>query len=337
MTTNKIVEQIIFALFSGEELLSVDYKHLKSCQWNSIYNYLYNQKILQLSFYYLKQLSVYDSGDYHVEEILLKTSKYIKKTNFRDSVYREGLYSLTQCLTQNGIEHISLKGPLFSEMYYKSFGKRVCGDIDLLINKSDILRAKNILVDAGYDVDETLFEKSIMYHYHFEAKKENITYEIHWNIDYGKNDYWDYLFRNSYFVQLNDTEVRILNHEGQFLLFIVSISKDWFTRAGTNKYLDLMKIIKTEKLNYKQIFEIIKQFNLNNRCYAVLFCLQHFYKRKIWPTVPADILTKIFAWCFLTKQKVLMRKPPLKLTRKIGEALLWKDVSFTSVPNIYKS
>lgn len=337
MTTNKIVERIILSLFSGENLSSVDFNHIKPCQWDSIYNYLYKQKILQLSFDCLKQLSVLDGGNNHVEEILLKTREYIKKTSSRDKVLRTGLYSITQCLTQNEIEHISLKGPLFSEIYYKCLGKRVCGDIDLLINKNDIYRVKKILLDTGYDIDEALFKKSILHHYHFEAKKENITYEIHWNIDYGKTDYWDYLFCNSFLVQFNDIKVRVLNHEGQFLLFIVSISKDWFTRAGTNKYLDLLKIIEAEKLNYKHIYEVIEQFDLNNRCYAVLFCLQHFYKRKILPEIQASVLTKIFTWCFLTKQKTLMCKSSFKLTRKIGEALLWKDASFTSVPNIYKN
>lgn len=324
-------------MFSDEALSSVTFKHLSLRQWDNIYNYLYKHKILQFSFDYLKQLSVYDSGNDHVEAILLKTSEYIKKTNSRDIVYRAGLYSLTKCLTQNGIEHISLKGPLFSEIYYKNSGKRVCGDIDILINKNNIFRTKSILSEAGYVIDEAIFEKSLVHHYHFEAKKENITYEIHWNIDYGKNNYWDYMFHNSCFVQLNDTKIRVLNHDGQFLLFMVSISKDWFTRAGANKYLDLLKIIRFGELNYKHIFEIVEQFDLNNRCYAVLFCLQHFYKCKTWSTIHASFLTKIFSRFFLTKQKVLMCRPPFKLTRKTGEALLWKDVSFTSVPNIYKS
>ena len=337
MTTNKIITKIVFSLFSGNDLSSMGVKHIKPSQWDTIYSYLYKQKILQHSFDCLKQLSVCDGGKNHVEEILFKTSEYINKTKSRDNMYRAGLYFLTKCLTNNGIEHISLKGPLFSEMYYNGLGKRVCGDIDLLINKKDIYRVKNILLDTGYDIDERLFEKCIIHHYHFQAKKENITYEIHWNIDYGEADYWNYLLCNSFFVSFNDIKIRVLNNEGEFLLFIVSISKDWFTRAGTNKYLDLLKIIKSEKLNYKHIFQIIEQFNLNNRCYAVLFCLQHFCKCKTWPKIPASVFTKIFARLFLTKEKTLMCKSSLKLTRKIGEALLWKDVSFTSVPNIYKS
>lgn len=334
MTESKIVEQILYALFSDEELSLKVFNRLNSDQLDDIYHYLYKQKILQLSYDYLKQLPL--SNEDHVKMILLKTSEYIQKTNSRDNMLREGLCSSSKYLTQKGIEHISLKGPLFSEIYFNSSGKRVCGDIDLLINKCDVLRTKDALIEAGYEIDETLFEKSIVYHYHFEAKKDQITFEIHWNIDYGKNDYWEHLLCNSYFVQINNIDIRVLNNECQFLLFVVSISKDWFTRAGANKYLDLFQIIKHANIDYLHAFKIIEQFGLHNRCYAVLFCLQYFCKRKPCPSIRASIFTKMFSRCFLTKHKVLMCKTSYKFIRQLGEKLLWKDTSFTRVPNIYK-
>jgi len=330
-----IIEKILYALFSDDIISSKDFKRLNSDQLNDIYNYLYKQKILQLSYNYLKQLPT--DNEYHAEKILLKTSEYIEKTKFRDNMLRNGLYSLSNTLIQNNIEHISLKGPLFSDIYFKSEGKRVCGDIDILVNKCDVLRTKDVLKKAGYYIDDALYEKSLLHHYHFEAKKDNVTFEIHWNIDYGRNAYWEYLFHNSYFRHLSDIQIRVLNNEGQFLLFIVSISKDWFTKAGVNKYLDLLQIVKHENMNFSDVFKAIEKFDLINRCYIVLFCLQHFYKNKMWPTVRTSLSTKIFAQCFLTKRKILLCKPPYKLTRKLGEQLLWKDSSFTSVPNIYKN
>ena len=326
------VEIILSAIFYDEQLSSKDLRRLNSYHLDDLYNYLYKQKILQLSYNYLKQLT----DENHNEAILLKTSEYIQKTNSRDRMLRDGLCSISSHLTQHSIDHISLKGPLFSDTYYGGSGKRVCGDIDLLVNKKDVLCVKDILLNEGYDINQELFEKSLNHHYHFEAEKDRITFEIHWNIDYGKNDYWDHLFNNSYCVQLNDNKIRVLNNEGQFLLFVVSISKDWFTRAGVNKYMDLFQIVRRENLDYINIFKTIEQFGLNNRCYAVLFCLHYFCKHKTWPPIRASIFTKVFSWGFLTKRKVLMIKTSLKLTRRLGEKMLWKDTSFTNVPNIYK-
>lgn len=326
------IEILLSAIFYDEALSSKDLRCLDSYQLDNLYNYLYKQKVLQLSYNYLKQLT---SGN-HNETILLKTSEYIQKTNSRDSMLRDGLCSISNHLTQHNIDHISLKGPLFSDTYYGGSGKRVCGDIDLLVSKKEVLRVKDILLNEGYDINQELFEKSLKHHYHFEAKKNQITFEIHWNIDYGENDYGDHLFNNSYYVQLNNNEIRVLNNEGQFLLFVVSISKDWFTRAGVNKYMDLFQIVGCENLDYINIFKTIEHFGLNNRCYAVLFCLHYFCKRKTWPPIRASILTKVFSWGFLTKRKVLMVKTSSKLTRRLGEKMLWKDTSFTNVPNIYK-
>jgi hypothetical protein len=169
LTKIKIIETILSSIFYDERLSTKTLKGINCNQLDEIYNYLYKQKILQLSYNVLTQLL--HSKEEYDEGILLKAAEYIKKTNSRDSMLREGLYSLSNTLTQNGIEHISLKGPLFSEIYYKSSGKRVSGDIDLLINKSDVPRVKDILINAGYYVDQDLFEKSVKHHYHFEAKK----------------------------------------------------------------------------------------------------------------------------------------------------------------------
>lgn len=324
---------MIFSLFWNRNF-SVKNK-LTFSNIKGIYDYLYKQKILQLSYGFLEKLSL--SNDIYAEKMLFDTKKYVKKTLCRNNILQKELCILSKILDENHVEHISLKGPLFSLIYFNEPGKRVCGDIDLMIDYNDIMRVVMILEEAGYEIKKDLFNESLKYHYHFEVSKKDVIFEIHWNIDYGKNNYWKYLLENSYFLEINNWKVRVLNDEAQFVLFVISISKDWFTKSCVSKYLDLFQIIKRESIDYKSVYKVIEEYGLTQRCYAVLVCLQHLCKLSIWPKIRVGFLTRIFTLVFLTKYRVLMQKRPCRFVRKMGERLLWKDISFTTVPNIYKN
>ena len=51
----------------------------------------------------------------------------------------------------NNIDHVFLKGAaLVSSIYKDSLGIRMVGDIDILINNDQILKAKSLMEDYGY-------------------------------------------------------------------------------------------------------------------------------------------------------------------------------------------
>ena len=332
MYNKKIIKEIIYALFWRSEVNIKKKLHLSNIKY--IYEYLYKQKILQLSYKYLEKAS--STNALYLEKILLDIKNYEIKTLCRDNVLEKELCYISKILNENHVEHISLKGPIFSLIYFNKPGKRVCGDLDLLIDYNDINRVVMILEKAGYEINKELFNECLKYHYHFDVCKKGVVIEIHWNIDYGVKNYWNYLLSHSYFIEKNDCKIRILDDEAQFVLFVASISKDWFTNACVSKYLDLFQIIIREKVDYDSVYKVIEEYGLTKRCYAVLSCLRHFCKFRLWPTIRVDLLTRLFTFFFLTKYRILMQKRPCIIIRKLGERLLWNDISFTRVPNIYK-
>jgi Uncharacterised nucleotidyltransferase len=67
---------------------------------------------------------------------------------------KQNLNELSGILKQlhaNGIATISFKGVTFALRMYGSLNLRQCGDIDLLVQRKDFLRAKDILIRSGYD------------------------------------------------------------------------------------------------------------------------------------------------------------------------------------------
>jgi hypothetical protein len=65
------------------------------------------------------------------------------------ALVREALQT-TRLLGDNAIRTIVLKGPPLSLRYYGDFGMREAGDLDLLVQASDIGRADSVLRAAGY-------------------------------------------------------------------------------------------------------------------------------------------------------------------------------------------
>ena len=57
---------------------------------------------------------------------------------------------ISSILKQNNIDHVFLKGTaLISSIYSDKLGDRMIGDIDILVDKSQILKAKSLLVSNG--------------------------------------------------------------------------------------------------------------------------------------------------------------------------------------------
>lgn len=60
------------------------------------------------------------------------------------------LLDIVALLNENGISTIPFKGVTFAISVYGDLAQRQCGDLDLLVHRRDFLRAKTLLIRAGY-------------------------------------------------------------------------------------------------------------------------------------------------------------------------------------------
>jgi hypothetical protein len=60
------------------------------------------------------------------------------------------LFQLLDLFKENGISAVPFKGPVLSAMAYRDLSLRQFSDLDILIHKRDIHRAKSVLVSQGY-------------------------------------------------------------------------------------------------------------------------------------------------------------------------------------------
>ena len=102
----------------------------------------------------------------------LKQRDYLKLLNDELVSYMEEIYSqnlkrnldlvkevneISKLFKSNNIDHVFLKGAALVSSIY-SLGIRMVGDIDILINNDQILKAKSLMKDYGYKFKDRPFQ-----------------------------------------------------------------------------------------------------------------------------------------------------------------------------------
>jgi hypothetical protein len=98
----------------------------------------------------------------------------------------EELRELIQELAAMDIPVIPFKGPVLAATYYDDLAERQYGDLDLMLRRDDMLRAKDVLVGRGYtplrDLS-TAAEQAFIDHqlaYEFVRERDHLIVELHW-------------------------------------------------------------------------------------------------------------------------------------------------------------
>jgi hypothetical protein len=113
--------------------------------WTSLYRLAKHHDLAHLAARGVSQLSLSPP-----EEILSKLNKQAMIALYRTEQVSFELASLTEALNRAGIAHLPLKGSVL-RAYYPSPELRLSCDIDLLVSKDDLARARELLTSSlGY-------------------------------------------------------------------------------------------------------------------------------------------------------------------------------------------
>lgn len=118
-----------------------------------------------------------------VYDALLQVRRRITWTNMER--LRE-LMTLVEHLQADAIPVMPFKGPVLAGEYYDDLAHRQYGDLDLLVHRDDVLRAKQVLLARGYQPyrdltpdEEAAFIDSQMA-YEFIREEDGAIVEVHW-------------------------------------------------------------------------------------------------------------------------------------------------------------
>jgi len=110
-------------------------------------------------------------------------------TNARRNLFLVGeLVKLVRLFERHGIPAIPFRGPVLAASVYTNFALRQCGDLDLLVRKQDVIKAKSLLISTGYRSTQQLtgaqeiacLQSHLAYHLAYDDG--NVGVELHWRI-----------------------------------------------------------------------------------------------------------------------------------------------------------
>ena len=147
------------------------------------------------------------------------------------SLTRE-LLRVMALLEKAGIPAISFKGPVLAAQYYGDIGLRQFGDLDILVSRRDVPRAKGILLSSGY---RTLLCRWFDPHCQLLHLEGKTVVELHWElmprIFYVAFD-WKSLWNRAEPVSIEGTDVRTLSAEDLLLFLCAHGAKHLWERLG---------------------------------------------------------------------------------------------------------
>jgi hypothetical protein len=161
------------------------------------------------------------------------------------------LGQLVDALNAQGIEAISFKGPTLSMDVYGNPGMRAAGDLDVLVRRADMPRARELLIAAGYSLayptstprevrylkqlDGEALREYIASHseHHLLRNSGQVNVDLHWDIalrQLGLRVDLERLWKNVRRIRLGPVSVATLAREDNLLVLCINACKDNWRR-----------------------------------------------------------------------------------------------------------
>lgn len=124
------------------------------------------------------------------------------------------IFSLFQ---KHGIKAISLKGPLLAQELYGNISLRYCGDLDILVDPENYIKARTLLLENGFHPEDCVTtEKQLGYlmhnpvDHHTILAKSGVVVELHWKSLHLEPASFDELYKRCTAGNLCGTEIPVL-------------------------------------------------------------------------------------------------------------------------------
>ncbi|MFT5452587.1 MAG: hypothetical protein ACI9N9_002080 [Enterobacterales bacterium] len=181
-------------------------------------------------------------------------------------------------IEESGIHALSFKGPVLAQWVYGSIALRQYGDLDLLVDKADVLRVEAVLTENGFKrvTELTPSQESAWFKYAYDIKliepNSGIIFEIHWSLiqqDYPIQLSLDILFENPKYVKINNQDIPTFQTEELLIYLCVHGSKHLWERIEWIKDIDLL--IQTQIIDWNKVEHKTKGSDIDTMFYLGIY------------------------------------------------------------------
>lgn len=236
-------------------------------------------------------------------------------TNKRIGAYLAEVNDLAKLFADSGIDLIVLKNGGICLGLMSNPGLCPMGDVDTLVRKSDFLKAHEILLRAGYelefrskleknDINEAFKDGGAEY-FKVLNNSEKFWFELSWRSVSGRwirpdqePDTEELISRS---LIIPGSRARMLSSEDNLLQVALHTAKHTYVRApGFRLHLDVERIVKNSKINWTSFLEQVLELKVKTPVYFSLYLAKLLFATPI----PEEILQALQPWGF--KRKLML-------------------------------
>src|SRR5687768_2577942 len=203
----------------------------------------------------------------HASELVPPDSLRLLKQHYlensaRNTILTAELCRLIEMFARSGIEAIPYKGPLLSLIAYGDLKLRRFVDLDVIVKKTDVLKARQILLDEGYTPAKSLSlsQQELLLHtqhnMQFTRDNRRLIVELHWEVAphlFALSVDAESLWQNLETIDLNGAAVKALSPEDLLFSLCVHGSRHLWERLSW--ICDVAELIKRHQFNWTALME----------------------------------------------------------------------------------
>ena len=203
--------------------------------------------------------------DRHASDLLPAEVLQLLKRHYRENAARNlfltaELCHLIKLLAASGIEAIPYKGPLLALFAYGDLNLRRFIDLDIMVRKGDVLRARELLLAEGYNAAKslTLDQQELLlrtqHNMQFTRDQRQLIVELHWEVAshlFASSVTADELWQDLTTAELNDIVVKTLSADDLLFSLCVHGSRHLWERLSW--ICDVAQLIERQKLNWRAL------------------------------------------------------------------------------------
>jgi len=232
------------------------------------------------------------ASDLVPHEHLQQLKKHYLENTARNTVLTAELCRLIALFADTGIEAIPYKGPILALFAYGNPALRRFVDLDVIVRKSDVLKAREILLAEGYTAAKSLSlsqqELLLRTQHNMQFSRDNhrLIVELHWEVApylFASSVNAETLWRDLMTVNINGAQVKTLAADDLLFSLCVHGSRHLWERLSW--ICDIAELISRRSFNWPKLLE--RAANADNER---MFLLGLFLAEKLLDaSLPAEV------------------------------------------------
>jgi hypothetical protein len=183
-----------------------------------------------------------------------------QENSARNAVLSAELCRLVNLFAESNIEAIPYKGPLLGLVAYGDVSLRRFVDLDILVRKKGVLRARDLLLQEGYEPTKSLSlaQQEVLlrtqHNLQFARDQRQLIVELHWEVAtrlFASSVQTDDLWNNLDSVDLSGTQLKTLKVDDLLFSLCVHGSRHLWERLSW--IVDIAELISRHELNWSAL------------------------------------------------------------------------------------